>query len=146
MNTILEKRNSVLFDTLVPDKGKAGTVEGELLRAANKLHYRYYNDGDCFYLGYGIETVGGVYVFLLEMAKKLNIKELEELLLQLDEERPVEEEYDEKEDSYGEALDKVVEIVLGYIESKNGNYTPSDRDMLDGEYGYKAKEMFGDYE
>ena len=56
----LEKRNQVLFDKLVPGSGAAETVEGELMRAINRLVYRWYNDGDYFYKGYGAETAGPV--------------------------------------------------------------------------------------
>lgn len=51
-----EKPLSYLFDKLVPKSGKAETVAGELVRAAMRLAYRYYNDGDKFYEGYGIDT------------------------------------------------------------------------------------------
>jgi len=37
-----------LQDKLVPDMGKADTVEGELLRAVGKIIYRHGNDGDNF--------------------------------------------------------------------------------------------------
>lgn len=35
------------FDTLVPQDGKASTLEGELLRAINRLYYDAYNNGSC---------------------------------------------------------------------------------------------------
>lgn len=38
----------VLFDKYVPPTGSASTRAGKILRAANKLMYRYYNDGDSF--------------------------------------------------------------------------------------------------
>ena len=37
-----------LYDKLVPDMGAADTIEGEVLRAASKIVYRHYNDGDEF--------------------------------------------------------------------------------------------------
>ena len=54
----LEKRSNVLFDKLVPGSGASDTVEGEMIRAINRLIYRFYNDGDFFYQGYGAETAG----------------------------------------------------------------------------------------
>ena len=39
---------SELYDKLVPNEGKADTVEGELLRAVGKIIYRHGNDGDNF--------------------------------------------------------------------------------------------------
>ncbi len=61
----LEKRNEVLYDKLVPGSGAAGTVEGEMLRAINRIIYRYYNDGDYYYKGYGTETAGPAHSFLI---------------------------------------------------------------------------------
>ena len=42
-----------IFDTLVAPQGKSETVEGELVRAISRIGYRYNNDGDYFYKGYG---------------------------------------------------------------------------------------------
>ena len=36
----LEKRNQKLFDKLVPGSGASETVEGELIRAINRIVYR----------------------------------------------------------------------------------------------------------
>ena len=47
-----------LFDKLVPDSGKCDTLAGELIRAVNKIDYRWYNDGDRWFEDYGIETAG----------------------------------------------------------------------------------------
>jgi len=52
------------FDKLVPSQGKAGTLNGEIVRAVNKIGYRWYNDGDKFYEGYGTETAGPSMAFL----------------------------------------------------------------------------------
>lgn len=45
-----------LFEELVPASGKAGSVAGELTRAANRIGYRYANDGDMIGVDYGNET------------------------------------------------------------------------------------------
>lgn len=47
-----------LFDKYVPHSGKADTIAGEILRAFNKIEYRWFNDGDKFYTGYGKKTAG----------------------------------------------------------------------------------------
>ena len=65
-NTELEE----LFDKYVPAQGKADTVGGELIRAINKLLYRYYNDGDVVGMDYGNETCNAAARFL-EANKKL---------------------------------------------------------------------------
>lgn len=38
-----------LYDELVPERGKADSVAGEMLRAAGRIGYRYYNDGEFAY-------------------------------------------------------------------------------------------------
>ena len=52
-----EKDSEILFDALVPGSGHADSLGGELLRAAERIAYRYYNDGDMAGEGYGRETV-----------------------------------------------------------------------------------------
>lgn len=48
-----DKRWEELTDKYVPDMGKADTIGGEILRAMNRLVYRYYNDGDTVDRYYG---------------------------------------------------------------------------------------------
>jgi hypothetical protein len=47
-NGPLQKEYDALYNELVPSQGKADTIEGEVLRAASKIVYRHYNDGDEF--------------------------------------------------------------------------------------------------
>ena len=63
---IEELSNSVeeLRDKYVPSMGAAETLGGEMIRALDRITYRYYNDGDKVDEGYGIETVNGSYRFL----------------------------------------------------------------------------------
>lgn len=56
-----------LRDTLVPDMGKADTVAGEIIRAMDRLVYRFLNDGDCVGIDYGNETCNGSYRYLCHM-------------------------------------------------------------------------------
>ena len=44
----LQKEYDALYEKLVPAQGAAETIEGEVLRAASKIVYRHYNDGDEF--------------------------------------------------------------------------------------------------
>ena len=53
------------FDAYVPNKGKADTLYGELVRATNRIGYRYYNDGDILGTGYGRETCNPAGRFIL---------------------------------------------------------------------------------
>jgi hypothetical protein len=47
-NGPLQEEYDALYNELVPSQGKADTIEGEVLRAASKIVYRHYNDGDDF--------------------------------------------------------------------------------------------------
>lgn len=59
-----------LFDVLVPGSGKCDTLAGELVRAANRIEYRWFNDGDKFNEDYGIETCGQPAYFLATFEHK----------------------------------------------------------------------------
>jgi len=115
METKLENRNDVLFDCLVPDEGPAPTVEGEMLRAINRIYYRFNNDGDYFYKGYGVETAGPAHAYLVRspLAKDLE---------------PIFRAARGKE--YEAGLDKALLVVLDYIQARKGEYSPNDQDML----------------
>lgn len=53
----------------IPNSGVANTLQGEVVRALAKLRYRYYNDGDYFYTGYGAETAGPAASFIKDYFK-----------------------------------------------------------------------------
>lgn len=54
-----------LFDILVPNSGKCESLAGELIRAVNKIEYRWFNDGDRWFEDYGIETAGPAAMFII---------------------------------------------------------------------------------
>ena len=57
----------MIFDAgLVPDSGKADTKAGEIVRAIARIIYRYYNDGDKFFEGYGLETAAPSVAYLMD--------------------------------------------------------------------------------
>ena len=56
--------NEKLFDELVPDKGAAGNMAGEIVRACYRLGHRWVNDGDRINVGYGRETCNAAARFL----------------------------------------------------------------------------------
>lgn len=60
------------FSYFVPSSGPAETIAGEVLRAASKVGYRWYNDGDYFYGGYGLETAGPAAVYLMSQNKTIS--------------------------------------------------------------------------
>lgn len=61
-----ESRLDRLFDELVPATDKADSLAGELVRAAARIEYRFFNDGDRIGLGYGRETCNPAARFLKE--------------------------------------------------------------------------------
>jgi hypothetical protein len=62
----LDKQSQKHFNKLVPREGHCKTVEGEMLRAINKIIYRFYNDGDYFWEGYGTETAGPAAAYFMK--------------------------------------------------------------------------------
>lgn len=59
-----EKDGDIMFNELVPGSGNADNLGGELLRAAERIAYRYWNDGDKAGEGYGRETVNPAVRFM----------------------------------------------------------------------------------
>lgn len=61
-----------LFDLMVPSSGKSETAAGELVRAMMRLQYRWYNDGDMFNQGYGLETCAPSAAYLYDNVEPTN--------------------------------------------------------------------------
>lgn len=57
------------FEKMVPAIGKAKTINGEIIRAVTRIGYRWYNDGDKFFEGYGCETAGPALAFLTQCSE-----------------------------------------------------------------------------
>lgn len=72
----IEAKMHELFEKYVPMSGAAETVGGEIVRAMNRIGYRFYNDGDKAREGYGRETVNPACRYLVKgQHLKLNIWE-----------------------------------------------------------------------
>ena len=122
----LEDRNEPLYDKLVAGMGKSETVEGEMLRAINRIAYRYYNDGDEYMRGYGTETAGPAHSFLVNASHPL--KSLVSTLFS-------------KGTDYEQTIKDVLDAILDYIESRQGKYTPNNvGDMFDYEPEFEDDE------
>lgn len=137
----LEKRNEALYKKLVPGSGDADTLEGEMLRAINKIVYRYYNDGDYYHEGYGIETAAPAHAFLLNLdysggydSKDDDLNNLQVALYRIldPDNRPYGKDY---EDSLNDALIKILE----YIEGRK-KYATNTYDMLDADPLFEEEE------
>ena len=123
----LEDRNEPLYDKLVAGMGKSETVEGEMLRAINRIAYRYYNDGDEYMRGYGTETAGPAHSFLVNASHPL--KSLVSTLFS-------------KGTDYEQTIKDVLDAILDYIESRQGKYTPNNvGDMFDYEPEFEDDEF-----
>jgi len=113
----LENLNNKFYSELVADSGKSDTVEGEMLRAINKIIYRYYNDGDFYFRGYGAETAGSAHAYLITKTP------LKNKLSKIFSEPTIDSMYERE-------LEKALKIILDYIVSQDGNYTKNSIDML----------------
>ena len=122
----LEDRNEPLYDELVPGSGKADTVEGEMLRAINRIVYRYYNDGDEYHTGYGTETAGPAHSFLVNANHPL--RSLVSTLFK-------------NGTNYEQTIKDVLDAILDHIESRRGKYTPNSEDMYDYEPEFEDDEF-----
>lgn len=98
LNNIIElekkKGENAWFEVLVPHDGPAKSVAGEWIRAIEKIRYRYYNDGDYFYTGYGLETSGPAASYLSNIDDEIN-----DALVTIAEEQLEDDEY-EKETNF----------------------------------------------
>lgn len=103
-NTIEKRFNNL--ECLVPDEGAAATIEGEIIRAVQRVLFRYFNDGDEYDIGYGLETVSPSVDWLI--ARSPIFKSVSELFPNIGD--------------YEKTLKKLQEIAVIYVESKNGHY------------------------
>jgi hypothetical protein len=129
------KEMQELFDRLVPVSGNAGTIEGEMVRAFNKIAYRYFNDGDLPTVGYGVETSGPCLVFLqsslVPKAIRLIAKELEVISGNLIEKFS-------KNDPFWKKLVEMEQEIVNIVVPNIDSLTKSDVDMLNKEFRDKA--------
>ena len=119
MDETITSRLSQLFDELVPAEGKASSLAGEIVRAINRLGYRFYNDGDQLGIGYGKETCNPAGRFLAkettdDIARK--VREIWGL---------------HNEDLYEEKLDQLMEMVADYVEEHPDLRDLETKDMWD---------------
>jgi hypothetical protein len=127
------------FDKLVPTSGNSQFLEGEMIRAINRIIYRNFNDGDYFYQGYGAETVGPAMSFLVNY-REIPIEVRKQIK---DIEREAVGSSDEKYEDY---IYQIAAVILNYIDSKNGEFTPSTADLWDYDSEYEAFEEEEDEE
>jgi len=134
----LEKRNEVLYDKLVPESGAADTIEGEMLRAMNRLIYRYYNDGDKFFEGYGTETAGPAHSYLVNSKSAISA-DLDRIFSKI---------VHSNDHDYEQGIDAALALILDYVEKHEaeGYSEPNKEDMFDYESEFEDEEEDDDWD
>lgn len=100
----VEDKLSALFEILVPPSGKCDTVAGEIVRAAMRILYRWFNDGDIFFIGDGFETAAPAAQYLMDHVRTVKT----DLLDIVDHE----DEYPSYEHDLLDVIDKVINYVM----------------------------------
>lgn len=114
----IDAKMQELFEQYVPSSGAAETVGGEIVRAMNRILYRFYNDGDMCGVGYGRETVNPACRYLVEG---------QGLTLKIWEPWTAEEDYDYQ-------MYEDFKNILGYLDQHPELFTtPNTEDM----WGYR---------
>ena len=138
----LGKRNDALFNKLVPGMGDSETVEGEMIRAINRIIYRFYNDGDFFYKGYGAETAGPSHSFLTN-SDQIPF-DLQSTLTST-----FNKAIDAPEEGYERLIKFALEKIVDHVEATpEDEYTKLDRGMFDfeSEFEDNSDEDYDDYD
>lgn len=106
-------RFQIAFDELVPPQGKADTQAGELIRAMGTILYHWFNGGDVFYKGYGVETVLPSLEFIYEYGPD-GVKELVDDIIK-EVQNYNDPNFFEENGGYDEFLNDTAELVVDYI-------------------------------
>ena len=127
----------VLFDELVPSTGQSKNMAGELTRAMMRILHRWQNDGDKFYVGYGIETCGSPAQMLYDEVPGVSTLIKDKL----------EDRYSPEDREYGRLLEDMTETTVNYIISNPSlfkqksldmfSYEPVDIETFEPEYEYE---------
>ena len=124
MYTVTNSKFNQLRNKLVPCHGPSDTVEGEIIRAIAELEYRWYNNGDKWFEGYGIETAGNVAGFLISQNRILDVKGL------------VMEMVSKSDNDYEELITKTKDAAVEFINSLNEDLVKNRDNMFEYEPPY----------
>ena len=117
---------TALFDVSVPESGIAPTVGGEIVRAAIQILNRWYNDGDVFFKGYGLETCGGSAQYIID-----NLPSAKRGMMRI-----VEQDYDDMD--YEDVVDSTIRVIADeLVENPKLFITPNAVDSRN----YDASEL-----
>lgn len=110
----------VLFSELVPSTGQSKNMAGELTRAMTRIAYRYLNDGDKFYEGYGLESCGSSAQMLYD--------EVPGVATLMDDR--LGDKYSLEDFEYEKLLQDLTETTVNYIVSNPSLFKEKSKDMF----------------
>ena len=105
MKKVCEEKLEKMFDEYVPAGGCAETKGGELVRAVNRIGYRYYNDGDHIGVDYGNETCNSAARYVMEIYSGTEMSEIVGAMWGVRNER-----------MYESGVDNLVEATVSYLD------------------------------
>lgn len=121
------KRFNELTELHMKPEGKSDTVRGELIRAVNRIGYRFSNDGDCIGVGYGNETCNAAGRYIAEHGNDEMVKALGTLW-----DGSIEGSGMEMPDYvYESRLEKLIEATAEYADSTDPKLDEEATDMWD---------------
>lgn len=136
MNPIFTKLEK-LHKKYVPSYGKAKSVYGEILRAYARLVYRFYNDGDMFFKGYGVDTCGSSLLYLSDTIDGFMDSKLSNAIRKWKRDSPI---YDD-EDQYEKMLIEVGKLLYAFLISENGEHLKDAKNRVDSRSDYYQMAM-----
>ncbi len=120
----LSRKFYELTDELVPNYGNCKTIEGEIIRAINKLEYRLLNDRDFPHYGYGRETSRPALLFLCNHQDiPAEIREVANIILNTD--------YCDNTDHFSSDIDEMKDEIVFHILAMRANGTPFTQNKVD---------------
>lgn len=127
VNFYENERFQELTDLHMKGVGKSDTVRGELIRAVNRIGYRYLNDGDFIGVGYGNETcnAAGRYIF------KHGNKEMADILSSMWNGEVNDSDTEMADSAYEILLSALVEETVKYADSTDSKLDEETEDMFD---------------
>lgn len=121
LNPDTETRMNELFEELVPLSGKAESKAGEIVRAASRIGYRWFNDGDMVNHGYGKETCNAAARFLMNNCNH----SIEQVLSLMGRDGYISDE------DYSDLLEELCEEVIQFVDENPSLRNVPTEDMYD---------------
>ena len=130
------KRFDELTEMYMKPEGKSDTVRGELIRAVNRIGYRFFNDGDMLGVGYGNETCNAAGRYIGEYGST----EMVNALAKMWDETVNDSGWGMDEYAYESYLNTLIEATVKYADCKAPELDKEAENMWD--YYEKEDEMY----